>query len=140
LDPEKATRAAARHLRDLYQKFGDWYLAIAAYDCGPGVIDRAVERTGYADFFEMRNRRVLPLETTNYVPIILAMTIMTKNAAEYGLDPTVADPPLEYDTVEITSPTHLALISDLSSTPVPELLSLNPALLRGLAPAGYSLH
>lgn len=140
LDPEKATRAAARHLRDLYQKFGDWYLAIAAYDCGPGVIERAVERTGYADFFEMRNRRVLPLETTNYVPIILAMTIMDKNAAEYGLDAVVPDTPLEYDTIEITSPTNLALVSDLTNTPAPELQALNPALLRGLAPAGYSLH
>jgi membrane-bound lytic murein transglycosylase D len=139
LDPEKATRAAARHLRDLYQRFGDWYLAIAAYDCGPGVIDRAVERTGYADFFELRSRRLLPLETTNYVPIILAMTIMTKNAAEYGLDGIVPDPPLEYDSLEISSPTHLALISDLTNTPIAELRSLNPALLRGLAPAGYSL-
>jgi membrane-bound lytic murein transglycosylase D len=140
LDPEKSTRAAARHLRDLYQKFGDWHLAIAAYDCGPGVIERAVERTGYADFFEMRNRRVLPLETTNYVPIILAMTIMSKNAAEYGLEGVGPEPPLEYDNVEITSPTHLALISDITNTPVPELQGLNPALLRGLAPAGYSLH
>lgn len=140
LDPEKATRAAARHLRDLYQKFGDWHLAIAAYDCGPGVIERAVERTGYADFFEMRNRRVLPLETTNYVPIILAMTIMSKNATEYGLDGIVSDPPLEYDNVAISSPTHLALISDITSIPVPELQELNPSLLRGLAPAGYSMH
>jgi len=140
LDPEKATRAAARHLRDLYQKFGDWHLAIASYDCGPGVIERAVERTGYADFFEMRSRRVLPLETTNYVPIILAMTIMSKNAAEYGLEGINPDAPLEYDSMEITSPTHLALISDLTNTPVAELQSLNPALLRGLAPAGYSLH
>jgi len=140
LDPEKATRAAARHLRDLYQRFGDWYLAIAAYDCGPGVIDRAVERTGYADFFELRNRRVLPLETTNYVPIILAMTLMTKNAAEYGLEGIVPDPPLAYDSLEISSATHLALISDLTNTPVAELQSLNPALLRGLAPSGYSLH
>jgi membrane-bound lytic murein transglycosylase D len=140
LDPEKATRAAARHLRDLYHKFGDWYLAIAAYDCGPGVIERAVERTGYADFFELRNRRVLPLETTNYVPIILAMTIMSKNAAEYGLDEIVPDAPLEYDSVEITSPTHLALISDLANTPVAELQTLNPSLLRGLAPEGYLLH
>ena len=86
LDPEKATRAAARHLRDLYQRYGDWYLAIAAYDCGPGVIDKAVARTGFADFFELRSRRVIPAETTNYVPIILAMTIMTKNASEYGLE------------------------------------------------------
>jgi membrane-bound lytic murein transglycosylase D len=140
LDPEKATRAAARHLRDLYQKFGDWHLAIAAYDCGPGVIERAVERTGYADFFQMRNLRVLPLETTNYVPIILAMTIMSKNAAEYGLEGIVPDTPLEYDSMEITSLTHLALISDLTNTPVAELQSLNPALLKGLAPAGYSLH
>ena len=140
LDPEKATRAAARHLRDLYQKFGDWHLAIAAYDCGPGVIERAVERTGYADFFEMRNRRVLPLETTNYVPIIMAMTIMSKNAAEYGLDGIVSDPPLEYDNVAVTSPTHLALVADITNIPVPELHDLNPSLLRGLAPAGYSLH
>ncbi|HVP45321.1 MAG TPA: transglycosylase SLT domain-containing protein [Bryobacteraceae bacterium] len=140
LDPEKATRAAARHLRDLYQKFGDWHLAIAAYDCGPGVIERAVERTGYADFFEMRNRRVLPLETTNYVPIIMAMTIMSKNAAEYGLDGIVSDPPLEYDNVAVSSPTHLALVADITNIPVPELHDLNPSLLRGLAPAGYSLH
>ena len=81
LDPEKATRAAARHLRDLYTHFGDWYLAIAAYNCGPGGVERAVERTGYADFWELRSRGAIPMETTNYVPIILAMTIMAKNAA-----------------------------------------------------------
>ena len=139
LDPEMATRAAARHLRDLYQKFGDWYLAMAAYDCGPGVIERAVERTGYADFFDLRAHGVLPKETTNYVPIILAMTIMAKNAAEYGLDDLTPDPPLEYDSMEITSPTHLALVSDLTNTPTAELLQLNPALLKGLAPTGYQL-
>lgn len=140
LDPERATHAAARHLRDLYNEFGDWYLAIAAYDCGPGVIERAVERTGYADFFQLRNLRVLPLETTNYVPIILAMTIMSKNAAEYGLEDIQPDQPLEYDTVEMSAPTHLALVSDLTNTPVSELLALNPALLRPLAPDGYALH
>src|ERR1019366_8318819 len=74
LDPEKATRAAAHHLHDLYNEFGDWYLAIAAYNCGPGAIEKAVERTGYADFWELRARGALPKETTNYVPIILAMT------------------------------------------------------------------
>ena len=66
MDPEKATRAAARHLRDLYSEFGDWYLAIAAYNCGPGVVEHAVERTGYADFWELRSRGVLPAETTNH--------------------------------------------------------------------------
>jgi peptidoglycan lytic transglycosylase D len=139
LDPEKATRAAARHLHDLYTHFGDWYLAVAAYNCGPGVIERAVERTGYADFWELRRRGVIPAETTNYVPIILAMIIMDKNAREYGLENVQPDSPLTYDTVEIDSPTHLALVADLTDAPVTELLSLNPALLKGIAPEGYTL-
>ena len=117
LDPEKATRAAARHLHDLYNEFGDWYLAIAAYNCGPGAVEKAVERTGYADFWELRARRALPAETTNYVPIILAMTIMAKNAPEYGLRP---DQPRGGHRVRHhlkPPPTNLALISDISDSP-----------------------
>jgi membrane-bound lytic murein transglycosylase D len=140
MDPEKATRAAARHLRDLYQEFGDWYLAIAAYNCGPVVVERAVERTGYADFWEIRSRGALPLETTNYVPVILAMTIMEKNAAEYGLDGIQLDPPMSFDTVEVSAPTSLALVSDITDTPGPELAALNPAVLKGIVPEGYALH
>ena len=140
LDPEKATRASARHLHDLYNMFGDWYLAVAAYNCGPLTVARAVERTGYADFWELRNRHVLPAETTNYVPIILAMTIMSKNAAEYGLEGVVPDAPLEYDTIETAAPTHLGLVADLTDAPMSELADLNPALLKGVAPAGYVLH
>jgi membrane-bound lytic murein transglycosylase D len=140
LDPEKATRSAARHLRDLFNRYGDWYLAIAAYNCGPGNVDRAVERTGYADFWELRSRRTLPLETTNYVPIILAMTIMAKNSAEYDLDGIVPDPPLVYDVATMSSPTHLALVADLTERPVSEVQSLNPALLKSIAPAGYQLN
>jgi membrane-bound lytic murein transglycosylase D len=140
MDPEKATRAAAKHLHDLYNHFGDWYLAIAAYNCGPGVVEKAVERTGYADFWELRARGVLPAETTNYVPIILAMTIMEKNAAEYGLDNAVMDPPLEYDTVRSTAPTSLQLISDILDMAPAEVAQLNPAVLHGVAPAEYGLH
>jgi membrane-bound lytic murein transglycosylase D len=139
-DPEKATRAAARHLRDLYSEFGDWYLAIAAYNCGPGTVEKAVERTGYADFWELRNIGVLPAETTNYVPIILAMTIMEKNAAEYGLEGLTLDAPLEYDTIELSSPTSLTLVSDITDTPLSELAGLNPAVMRNVAPGNYSLH
>ena len=139
LDPEKATRAAAHHLHDLYNEFGDWYLAIAAYNCGPGCVERAVERTGYADFWELVSRGALPRETTNYVPIILAMTIMSKNAAAYGLDQVVPDSPVEYDTIRTTSPTNLALLSDLTDTSVPELLQLNPALLRNIAPGDFEI-
>ena len=139
LDPEKATRAAARHLRDLYQRFGDWYLAIAAYNCGPGNVERAVERTGFADFWELRSRRVLPIETTNYVPIILAMTIMAKNATAYGLEGVLPETPVDYDTVPITHPTQLALISDLTDIPLSQLAALNPALLRSPIQTGYTL-
>jgi membrane-bound lytic murein transglycosylase D len=139
-DPEKATRAAARHLKDLYTEFGDWYLAIAAYNCGPGGIEKAIERTGYADFWELRSRGALPAETTNYVPIILAMTIMGKNAKEYGLDDVTPEAPVEYDTVEMSASTNLALVGDLTDAPISYLIELNPALLRNVAPAGYSLH
>lgn len=138
-DPEKATRAAARHLKDLYNEFGDWYLAIAAYNCGPGCVEKAVERTGYADYWELRARHAIPAETTNYVPIILAMTIMAKNAPEYGLDQVVPEQPWQYDTLQVTAPTNLALISDLTDTSIPELQQLNPSLLRGIAPEGFQL-
>jgi membrane-bound lytic murein transglycosylase D len=140
MDPEKATRAAAHHLRDLYHEFGDWYLALAAYNCGPGTVEKAVERTGYADFWGLRSRGVLPAETTNYVPIILAMTIMEKNAAEYGIEGFQLDPPLVYDTVETTAATSLTLVADILDLPFAELAALNPASLRGMIPADFSLH
>jgi membrane-bound lytic murein transglycosylase D len=139
MDPEKATRAAARHLRDLYAQFGDWYLAMAAYNCGPGVVERAVERTGYADIWELRRRNVLPRETSNYIPIILAMIIMSKDPAAYGLTEVEPDPPVRYETVEITAPTHLQLIADITGAPIATLRELNPALLKATAPAGYQL-
>ena len=90
-DPEKATRAAAHHLHDLYNQFGDWYLAMAAYNSGPGTVQSAVKRTGYADFWELYRRNVLPKETRNYVPIILAVTIMAKNPEQYGLSSVVKE-------------------------------------------------
>ena len=140
LDPEKATRAAARHLRDLYNQFGDWYLAMAAYNCGPVTVQRAVERTGYADIWELRRRNVLPKETSSYVPIILAMAIMAKNPAHYGLEAIDTDSPLEYSTVELDAPAHLDLIADITERPISEIRELNPALLANVAPAGYSMH
>ncbi|MBV6430850.1 MAG: hypothetical protein IANPNBLG_00970 [Bryobacteraceae bacterium] len=139
LDPEKATRAGARHLRDLYQQFGDWYLALAAYNCGPGCVGKAVQRTGYADFWQLRSRNVLPKETCNYVPLILAMTIMATNARDYGLENIDPDPPLRYDAVEMAANTNLSLVADLLDVPVSELRDLNPSLLKPVAPAKYML-
>jgi membrane-bound lytic murein transglycosylase D len=119
---------------------GDWYLAMAAYNCGPLCIDNAVARTGYADFWALRRLNVLPKETANYVPAILAMIIVAKNAKDYGLDDIVLDQPLEYDTVELEAATQLELAAAAVDRPLSELRDLNPALLKSLAPAGYRLH
>jgi membrane-bound lytic murein transglycosylase D len=140
MDPEQATHAAAHHLRDLYTHFGNWNLALAAYNCGPGCVDHAVMRTGYADFWTLRRLNVLPKETSNYVPVILAMTIMSKNAKDYGLDDLEADKPLEYDTIEMEAPTHLGLIAEAVDRPVSDIRELNPSLLRSVAPAGHAVH
>jgi membrane-bound lytic murein transglycosylase D len=139
-DPEKATRAAARMLKDLYQRYGDWYLAMAAYNCGPGNVDKAVERTGYADYWELLKLHALPKETSHYVPIILAMTIMAKNPQDYGLDSIQEDDPVEYDTVRLDAETNIALIADAAEQPISLIRDLNPSLLGGLAPAGYEVH
>jgi membrane-bound lytic murein transglycosylase D len=133
-DPEKATRAAARHLKDLYNQFGDWYLAMAAYNSGPGNVQQAVRRTGYADFWELYKRNVLPAETKNYVPIILAMTIMSKNPAQYGLDAVTPDLPLKYDVVKVSYPVDLRLVAECVDVPVEDLIDLNPSLLRRTTP------
>jgi membrane-bound lytic murein transglycosylase D len=140
LDPEKATRAAARHLKDLYEAYGDWYLAMVAYNAGPGAVIRARRRTKTDDFWEFCRRRAIPRETQNYVPIILAMTIMAKNPHEFGLEDVVPDPPLEYNTIHVREATHLGLIADLLGRPLAEIRELNPAILRDVAPAGYNVH
>jgi membrane-bound lytic murein transglycosylase D len=140
-DPEKSTRAAARHLKDLYNQFGDWYLAMAAYNSGPGTVQSAVKRTGYADFWELYRRNALPKETRNYVPIILAETIMAKNPAQYGLDTVVSEPELAYDTVKINYPVDLRLVAECVDTPLSDLQNLNPSLLRTVTPKGhFELH
>jgi membrane-bound lytic murein transglycosylase D len=133
-DPEKATRAAAKHLKDLYHQFGDWYLAMAAYNSGPGTVQAAVQRTGYADFWELYRRGVLPRETRNYVPIILAATIMAKNPAQYGLENLQPDQPLRTDKVEINYPVDLRLVAECIDTSVARLQELNPSLLRMTTP------
>jgi len=138
LDPEKATRAGARHLRDLYEYLGDWYLAMAAYNAGPLRVHQAVRRTGYADYWEFVRRKALPRATRKYVPLILAAVIMSSAPDEYGLD-VVPDPPLEYNTIEVTADTHLGLIADILGRPLADLRTLNPALLKDIAPAGYAV-
>ncbi len=139
-DPEKATRAAAKYLKDLYARYGDWYLAMAAYNCGAGAVDRAVERTGYADYWELLKRHALPKETSSYVPIIVAMTIMAKNPLDYGLANVDLDSPVEYDSIQVSAATNLNLIADATMQPVSVIRELNPSLLKQVAPAGFLVH
>jgi membrane-bound lytic murein transglycosylase D len=140
-DPEKATHAAARDLRDLYDQFGDWYLAMAAYNSGAGTVQHAIERTGYADFWELYRRNVLPKETKNYVPIILALTLVSKDPARYGVefDP---EPPLKADDVKPGQPIDLRLVAETIDTDLDTLRALNPQLLRLVTPADpeFALH
>jgi membrane-bound lytic murein transglycosylase D len=133
-DPEKSTRAAARHLKDLYREFGDWYLAMAAYNSGPGTVQQAVKRTGYADFWELYKRDVLPKETRNYVPIILAVTLMAKNPAQYGLDKLARDQPVPSDRLIIDYPVDLRLVGECVGASPETLQDLNPSLLRWTTP------
>ena len=141
-DPEKSTRAAARDLKDLYHEFGDWYLALAAYNSGDGTIGRAVARTGYADFWELYRLGVLPRETRNYIPIIVATALIAKNPQQYGLNKIVEDKPETYDTVKLQGVVDLSLAAECAGTSVSELRRLNPSLLRLATPPGgdFALH
>jgi membrane-bound lytic murein transglycosylase D len=137
-DPEKSTRAYARYIKELHAQFGDWYLAMAAYDWGAGKVQRAVQRTGYADFWELYQRNVLPAETKNYVPIIVAAAIMAKNPSQYGLSDIPVDPPLRSDTVTTDSSINLSLVADLVGTTTDQIQQLNPSLLQMSTPSDFS--
>ncbi len=133
-DPAKSTLAAARHLKDLYQQFGDWFLVMAAYDSGPLTVQRAIEKTGYADYWKLRELHALPTETENYVPIFIATALIGKDPKTYGFD-VDPDPPLKVDQVTVSVPTDLRLVAQLIDRPVEDLTRLNPSLLRWTTPA-----
>jgi membrane-bound lytic murein transglycosylase D len=141
-DPEKSTRAYARYMKYLYDQLGDWYLAMAAYDWGAGNVQQAVEKTGYADFWELYKRHNLPGETQNYVPEILAAIIIANNPHQYGFDEVTLDPPVLTDTVTVDYSVDLRLVSDLVGAPIDELEALNPSLLRMATPPDepFDLH
>lgn len=141
-DPEKSTRAYARLIKNYYRMFGDWYLAMAAYDWGPGNIQRVVQRTGYADYWELYRRNTMPGETRDYVPKILAAVIMAKNPERYGLDKLTPSPPVIYDTVSTDYSIDLRLVADLTEVSVAEIVALNPSLLRLVTPTDlpFDLH
>ena len=132
-DPEKSTRAAARHLKDLYEEFGDWYLAMAAYNAGPMRITRAMAKTGADNFWKLADKKALPKETINYVPNILALTIIGKNPEKYGFEVEPA-PALETERVPVDKATDLRVIAEAIDLPLEDLRALNTHVLRWTTP------
>ncbi len=132
-DPEKATRAAARHMRDLYDMFGDWYLVMAAYNSGPMNVVKAVERTGYADFWELQKRHALPKQTQNYVPIIIALALVAKDPVLYGVQ-VAPEKPAPVDVIHPAHAIDLRLVADATGADLDDLRELNPEMLRSVTP------
>ncbi len=136
-DFEKSTRAAARFLKDLYARFdGDWYLAVASYNAGPGKIQRAVEKYDSHDFWELSRHPFLATETKNYVPKLLAVLLIAKEPEKYGFTDLAYQEPLAFDTVQIPTPTDLETVAKYCESSYEELKELNPELKRWCTPPG----
>jgi membrane-bound lytic murein transglycosylase D len=134
-NPEKSTRAAARFLRQLHDTFGDWNLAMAGYNWGPGRVSRALERTGAGDYWGIRSMGTMPRETRNYVPMIHAAVVVAKAPEKYGFEIT-PEPLLEYDTVPMKDATDLRVIAECLGRALDDVQLLNPELRRLATPAG----
>jgi membrane-bound lytic murein transglycosylase D len=132
-DPDKSARAAARYMKKLYGDFGDWHLALAAYNAGEGKVERAIQRAGSRDFWELANTSHLKRETRNHVPAVLAAAILSKDPEKYGLTFT-PDDPLRFDVVTIDDAIDLRVLARCSGTDYAELRQLNPAIRRDTTP------
>lgn len=132
---EQATRASAKYLKFLADRYnGNWELAMAAYNTGEGNIDRAIQRAGSSNFWDIYP--YIAQETRNYVPNILATILIAKNPEKYGFKGIKPDAPLSYDVVEVPTSTSLHLIADATDTTVDYIKTLNPNLKREITPRG----
>ena len=132
---EQATRASARHLKDLAARYnGNWELAMAAYNTGAGNVDRAIARAGTANFWMIYP--YIAQETRNYVPNILAVILIAKNPEKYGFKGIKGDAPIAYDVVQVPTATSLQLVADATDTSIDHIRSLNPELKRDITPRG----
>ncbi|MBI4263698.1 MAG: transglycosylase SLT domain-containing protein [Acidobacteria bacterium] len=134
-EPEKATRAAAKYLRTLHDLFdGDWHLALASYNAGPGRVQRAMRRSGRTDFWKLAaTTRYLPRETRDYVPLVLAAIIVARNPAQYGMTIQPVDVPRR-ETVTLPGAMDLRRVAEWVGAPVQTIQDLNPELRRWTTP------
>lgn len=143
-DPYRATDAAARHLVDLNQRFGSWYLAAAAYNGGAGRVSRGIRRLGTAEtasdetFFALYDQRYIRRETRDYVPKLIAAAIIAKEPSRFGFDEIPYLQPLTFDEITVTAATGLDVIAGLADTASSVIVELNPAYYRGATPPGES--
>jgi len=134
-DPEKATRAAARYLRYLHELFKDWYLAMAAYNAGEGKILRMMARSGFTDFWQLAASGLIKPQTQNYVPAVIASTLIAKNPAHYGFE-VEYEKPLNYDMVRLDRPVSLRHLAAARDVTLEDLQKLNPELRTEITPGG----
>lgn len=134
-DPIQATRAAAAYLEDLYEEFGCWYLAAAAYNSGASRVRRAIRRTGSRDFWTLARRRYLPRETRDYVPKFIAAALIAKQPQRYGFSVARAAP-IRYDIGQVPDATSLSVIAEAAGVREAEVIALNPQLIRRATPPG----
>ncbi|WP_306592085.1 LysM peptidoglycan-binding domain-containing protein [Geothrix sp. 21YS21S-4] len=134
-DPVKATRAAARYLKRLYEISGDWYLAVSGYNAGPLTLERAIQNLGTRNFWDLARSRWLRTETKNYVPELCAAILVGRNPERYGLR-IQALPPYAYETAMVPNMTSLTVLARCAGTDFATLKTLNPELLRGSTPPG----
>ena len=133
-DPVKATHAAAKYLRDLYKIYGDWVLVIAAYNCGPGNVNKAIRRSGNKkDYWDIYYR--LPRETRGYIPQFVAAAYASTYYADHKIVPTPITTPMATDTIMLHQDMHFNQISEVLGIPYDDIKALNPAYKTGLIPA-----
>jgi membrane-bound lytic murein transglycosylase D len=135
-DPVKSTRAAAAYLKELHAYYGRWFLATAAYNAGQGTIDKALQQSGAKDFWSIKAKAKLSEETRNFVPKFVAIALIARDPAAYGIDGVRYEAPLNYEEVELHEPMKLAALAELTEMEVSRLRDLNPALLRDSTPPG----
>ena len=132
-DPIKATWAAARYLKELYAIYGDWNLVIAAYNCGPGTINKAIRRAnGKTDYWEIYN--FLPKETRGYVPAFIAANYVMTYYCDHNICPMETNIPASTDTVQVNKNLHFEQIADICGVSIEQIKSLNPQYKKNIIP------